>query len=355
MVLIILLILISNTHESYAEEKLGAYERHLLEVYGWDDLTNYINYRVSKGDIRFLVQVGAYHNDTNFKGYTATPYTDSSNHSLYNFYMDKINEGFQLISEFHGAVVSPSTVSMTMISNSVGFNLEIASFIKSDEYQRLKQHVEIESKKMLEITTDQEKLIVMVMDHVYYNIVDQGHKINDNGMFDNEYIESKSKINLISSFFFHHLGIEHKIITGVPNYGGKEYWNLVNVDGVWSHCSSLSKYSFRSDSEMKQHYTWDYNLYPKADTKFIRGSGSIKPAKYSPIVELPPPAVTAQIIPLPSYRIPSDWAKDSVHTLHALEIMSGVGNNKISPKGNTTREQAIVLANRLFDHFNRYN
>lgn len=45
------------------------------------------------------------------------------------------------------------------------------------------------------------------------------------------------------------------------------------------------------------------------------------------------------------------WALESVKFLNQQGIMQGVGSNKIGPKGNTTREQAILLVQRTFDRF----
>ncbi|WP_051569185.1 ABC transporter substrate-binding protein [Alkaliphilus transvaalensis] len=46
------------------------------------------------------------------------------------------------------------------------------------------------------------------------------------------------------------------------------------------------------------------------------------------------------------------WALDAVRHLNQHGILGGVGENKINPRGNTTREQAIVLVLRSFNHFN---
>ena len=45
----------------------------------------------------------------------------------------------------------------------------------------------------------------------------------------------------------------------------------------------------------------------------------------------------------------SDWADNSVQTMNKLGIIQGVGNDKINPKGNTTIEQAIVMAVRFVE------
>jgi len=47
----------------------------------------------------------------------------------------------------------------------------------------------------------------------------------------------------------------------------------------------------------------------------------------------------------------SIWAKDAVNFVVNKEILTGVGNNMISPKTYATREQAIVLVNRLMEKF----
>jgi hypothetical protein len=45
----------------------------------------------------------------------------------------------------------------------------------------------------------------------------------------------------------------------------------------------------------------------------------------------------------------SDWAKAAVQTLYKTKIMSGVGEQKINPSGNTSREQAMVLTVKFFE------
>lgn len=45
----------------------------------------------------------------------------------------------------------------------------------------------------------------------------------------------------------------------------------------------------------------------------------------------------------------SNWARESVGYLYGIEVINGVGDNMFSPKGNTTREEAIVLAKRIYD------
>lgn len=43
----------------------------------------------------------------------------------------------------------------------------------------------------------------------------------------------------------------------------------------------------------------------------------------------------------------SSWAREAVGYLYGIEVVNGVGDNQFDPKGNTSREQAIVLANRM--------
>lgn len=52
----------------------------------------------------------------------------------------------------------------------------------------------------------------------------------------------------------------------------------------------------------------------------------------------------------------SNWAKDAVKFLNKNEIIKGTGTTTISiaPRGNTTREQAVVLIKRTFESFSRY-
>jgi len=49
----------------------------------------------------------------------------------------------------------------------------------------------------------------------------------------------------------------------------------------------------------------------------------------------------------------SDWAKNSIQLTNKLNILQGVGNDKINPKGNASKEQAIALIVRVFEHFSR--
>ncbi len=45
----------------------------------------------------------------------------------------------------------------------------------------------------------------------------------------------------------------------------------------------------------------------------------------------------------------SSWARKAVGYLYAIEVTNGVGDNLFEPKGNTSREEAIVLAKRIHD------
>ncbi|HRU42804.1 MAG TPA: NlpC/P60 family protein, partial [Candidatus Diapherotrites archaeon] len=49
------------------------------------------------------------------------------------------------------------------------------------------------------------------------------------------------------------------------------------------------------------------------------------------------------------YDTISSWAREAVSYLYVMEVVNGVGDNRFSPKGNTSREQAIVLAKRMHD------
>ncbi len=49
----------------------------------------------------------------------------------------------------------------------------------------------------------------------------------------------------------------------------------------------------------------------------------------------------------------SSWAVEAVNYMYMKGLISGTGNNKISPKSTATREMAIVLVNRVFLSFNR--
>ena len=47
----------------------------------------------------------------------------------------------------------------------------------------------------------------------------------------------------------------------------------------------------------------------------------------------------------------SSWALEAVKQLNKLGVVNGVGGGKISPKGNTTREQAIAMIKRVYEKF----
>ncbi len=47
----------------------------------------------------------------------------------------------------------------------------------------------------------------------------------------------------------------------------------------------------------------------------------------------------------------SSWALEDIRAANHLDIMKGVGNNEIDPKGNTTIEQSILLILRVFNEY----
>ncbi|KUO73808.1 MAG: hypothetical protein APF77_17145 [Clostridia bacterium BRH_c25] len=49
------------------------------------------------------------------------------------------------------------------------------------------------------------------------------------------------------------------------------------------------------------------------------------------------------------YNMISAWAREAVGYLYGIEVVNGVGDNLFNPKGNTSREEAIVLAKRTYD------
>lgn len=49
------------------------------------------------------------------------------------------------------------------------------------------------------------------------------------------------------------------------------------------------------------------------------------------------------------YDMISPWARDAVGYLYGIEVVNGVGDNRFEPKGNTSREEAIVLAKRMHE------
>ncbi|MBC7765877.1 MAG: S-layer homology domain-containing protein, partial [Hyphomonadaceae bacterium] len=53
------------------------------------------------------------------------------------------------------------------------------------------------------------------------------------------------------------------------------------------------------------------------------------------------------------YSKVSSWALDSLTYLNGLNIIKGVSDTEIAPKQNTTREQAILIAYRIFKHLSQ--
>ena len=49
------------------------------------------------------------------------------------------------------------------------------------------------------------------------------------------------------------------------------------------------------------------------------------------------------------YDMISSWARGAVGYLYGIEVINGVGDNLFNPRGNTSREEAIVLAKRMYD------
>ncbi|MEA4849594.1 MAG: NlpC/P60 family protein, partial [Clostridiaceae bacterium] len=49
------------------------------------------------------------------------------------------------------------------------------------------------------------------------------------------------------------------------------------------------------------------------------------------------------------YDMISSWAREAVDYLYGIGVTNGIGGDRFSPGGNTSREQAIVLAKRLCD------
>ncbi len=47
----------------------------------------------------------------------------------------------------------------------------------------------------------------------------------------------------------------------------------------------------------------------------------------------------------------ASWAQEAVGFMNQKRILGGVGGNRVNPKGNTTREQAIALVKRTFENF----
>lgn len=49
------------------------------------------------------------------------------------------------------------------------------------------------------------------------------------------------------------------------------------------------------------------------------------------------------------YNMISSWAREAVGYLYSVGVINGVGDNLFNPRGNTTTEEAIVLAKRMHD------
>ncbi len=47
----------------------------------------------------------------------------------------------------------------------------------------------------------------------------------------------------------------------------------------------------------------------------------------------------------------SSWAQEPVSYLYGVGVISGVGGNKLDPRGNTSREEAIALSKRIYEKF----
>lgn len=54
------------------------------------------------------------------------------------------------------------------------------------------------------------------------------------------------------------------------------------------------------------------------------------------------------------YDIISLWARESVSYLYNFGVISGIGDNRFNPKGNTSREQAFILAERLYEKVSEF-
>ena len=49
------------------------------------------------------------------------------------------------------------------------------------------------------------------------------------------------------------------------------------------------------------------------------------------------------------YNMISSWAQEAVGYLYGIGVINGVGDNLFNPRGNTSKEEAIVLAKRMHD------
>lgn len=55
------------------------------------------------------------------------------------------------------------------------------------------------------------------------------------------------------------------------------------------------------------------------------------------------------------YNMISSWARDAVGYLYSVGVINGVGDNLFNPGGNTTAEEAIILAKRMHDKVSASN
>jgi hypothetical protein len=49
------------------------------------------------------------------------------------------------------------------------------------------------------------------------------------------------------------------------------------------------------------------------------------------------------------YNMISTWTREAVSYLYGIEVINGVGDNRYNPKGYTSREEAIIIAKRIYD------
>jgi hypothetical protein len=50
----------------------------------------------------------------------------------------------------------------------------------------------------------------------------------------------------------------------------------------------------------------------------------------------------------------ASWAADAVYYINYRGIIQGAGNNQMMPKGVLTREQAVILAKRMYENIGKY-
>lgn len=301
-----------------------------LEIRGIEDVQKFVNYKISNGEFNFEFSAFAKINDKNYRNLLSGTQCES------------ILLGLGQISQFHSIVFS-CPYKTTEMSNSASFDYNVKSYITFEEYKKLKSYVEIESKKMLKVTTDQDKLVEMVITHTYRDWSDFWYFYN---------YSTSDAITLVSSLFFQHLGIEHQIVNGRASTGGTFLSNLIKIDDNRFHCAYHKELCFLTDSEIGTYFTWNYSKYPKADKKYIRNESQTK-SLYTEIVKLEDPKITEIVVESDSIDETivgnaSSWAIDGIISADKRGLVPTSFDKDY--KRNITRAEFTWLIVKLYEY-----